>query len=237
MRRTAVIAVLALCLGLPAVWTSCSHEVTEANLTMPVPEPCQPDVINFQTQIRPIITSTCAIPGCHDNQTPAAYIDLSDYDAVMASKVLGESIVIPGDPTNSPMMRAILGLDLLFMPPLYNYQLTGPQKQLIRKWIEQGARNDMPCVDLSCDTTRFDWATTIRPIIDTYCRGCHYADYPAAGIAFDFHSQVQDEALNGLLYESIAGIAPARAMPLDQPMPDCKITQIRKWIENGAPRD
>lgn len=216
---------------------ACEHAV-EANLDQPEPlAPCNPEFVNFDTQIQPILTSHCAIPGCHDSETPAVFIDLSNYDAVMSSAVLGELIVQPGDPANSRMWRAIKALDLIPMPPLYNYQLNGEEKTLIRTWIEQGAVRDEPCVDLSCDTTQFDWSTTIRPIISTYCRGCHYADYPAVGVNLDFYSQVRDQALNGLLYESITGMAPARLMPLDKPMPDCKITQIRKWIENGAPQD
>ena len=53
------------------------------------------------------------------------------------------------------------------MPPLYNYQLKGSHKMTIRRWIEQGAVNLQACEDLTCDTTQFDWNTTIRPIIET----------------------------------------------------------------------
>lgn len=219
------------------IGTSCEHEIV-ANFDQPVIlEPCDPAIINYDLDVQPVLTSHCAIPGCHDNQTPAVFIDLSTYDAVMESEVLGELIVKPGDPANSKLWRAMKALDLIPMPPPFNYQVLGADQQKIRQWIEQGAQRLEPCVDITCDTTRFDWSTTIRPIMNRYCRGCHYKDYPAADINLDFHSQVQEEALNGLLYESVAGIAPARLMPLDKPMPDCQIIQIRKWVEAGAPQD
>jgi len=218
-------------------WMSCEHTVDVAQETITPLPPCDPAIINFETQIQPILSSSCAVPGCHDSETPAVYIDLSNYEATMNSKVLGEPIVLPGDPENSRIYRVLRGYELIFMPPPYNYQIKGSQKVLIRKWIEQGAQNSEPCLETDCDTTQYDWSTTIRPIIDTYCRGCHFKDYPAAGIALDFHFQVQEAALEGLLYQSVAGIAPARAMPLDKPIPECKKIQIKKWIDNGAPRD
>jgi hypothetical protein len=218
---------------------SCEHTV-QANLE-PEPEvlpPCDnAGRVHFDNDLMPIITSHCAIPGCHDAQTPTAFIDLSNYDAIMNAKVLGEPIVVPGDKMNSKLYRAVRGLDLIFMPAPYQKQLNNQQRAMFGRWIDEGAQRLDPCVDLSCDTTKFDWSTTIRPIMDVYCRGCHFKDYPGGGINLDYHSQVQEAALDGLLWESVIGQAPARLMPLDKPMPDCQITQIRKWIENGAPRD
>jgi uncharacterized membrane protein len=224
-------------IGMIMVWASCEH-VIEANSTEPQPlPPCDTEFVHFDNEIQPIITSNCAIPGCHDNLTPAGLIDLTNYDAMFASRVRGGPLIIPGNSTNSPLFRAVRGWDLVFMPPLYNHQLTGAEKNLIGRWIREGAQRTAPCVDTRCDTSQYDWSNTIRPIIQTYCAGCHYADFPLAGINLDFHSQVQDQALNGLLLESIEGTAPARLMPLDKPLPDCKIIQIKKWIANGAPQD
>ena len=220
------------------MWSSCEHVVEGSGMQQVVLPPCDnTELVHFENEIMPIVTSHCAVPGCHDSETPVALIDLSNYEAIMSAAVLGELIVNPGDKQNSKLYRSLKFFDLILMPPPYNYQPKNAQRELIGRWIDQGALRIDPCVDQACDTTKYDWSTTIRPIMDIYCRGCHYNDYPMAGINLDFHSQVQEVALEGLLYQSVAGIVPARLMPLDKPMPDCKITQIRKWIENGAPQD
>lgn len=218
---------------------ACQHEVYVGDPDQTsIVDPCDPNFIHYLNDIQPILSASCAVPGCHDAATPIAQVDLSSYEAVMTSKVRGELIVKPGNAGNSILNRSLRAQDIIvIMPPPFNYQITAAQKNLIRDWINQGAVNDEPCVNIDCDTNRFDWATTIRPIIGTYCNGCHFGDYNYGDVLLSFHSQVQELALNGDLYNSITGKEGVRLMPLDQPLPDCKITQIRKWIENGAPRD
>ena len=223
-----------------AIISACQHDIiqiAEEVEQQALLDPCNPVFIHYLNDIQPIISSSCAIPGCHDNATPAVFIDLSTYDAVLSSKVLGENIVIPGNANQSKLYRVLRAMDFIPMPPPFNYQISNTQKNQIKLWIDQGAQNLEACLDISCDTTKFDWNTTIRPIIRTYCNGCHYKDYPAAGVNLDFFSQIQELALDGDLYNTITGDLGLRRMPLDAALPDCKIIQIRKWIENGALKD
>jgi hypothetical protein len=219
---------------------ACQHEFPEVSEEPPIRViPCPTDdLVHFENDIRPILTSSCAIPGCHDDLTPTALVNLSSYEAVMSTKVRGELIVKPGDSENSILNRSLRSQDIIVpMPPPFNYQISLQQKNLIKKWIDQGALNSSPCVDVTCDTLKFDWSTTIRPIIKTYCNGCHYGDYSLGEVELSFYSQVQEIALNGDLLDAIRGQNDIRLMPTDKPLPECKIIQITKWVENGAPRD
>ncbi|MEZ5008158.1 MAG: c-type cytochrome domain-containing protein [Chitinophagales bacterium] len=220
------------------VGISCQHEIFVGNEEIETIEPCNPQFIHYMNDIQPILSASCAVPGCHDAATPTAQINLASYEGVMSTKVRGELIVKPGDGAGSILNRSLRAQDIIVvMPPPFNLAITDAQKNLIRDWIDQGAVNAEPCVNIDCDTMRFDWSTTIRPIIRTYCNGCHYGDYAYGDVLLSFHSQVQELALNGDLFNSITGQEGVRLMPLDVPLPDCKITQIKKWIENGAPRD
>lgn len=221
---------------------ACEHEPIVSGRevpvdTIPAPVPCDTGVVYFQNDIMPYINSACAIPGCHDNATPAAGINLSSYSAIMNSKVLGEPIVKPGDALNSKMSRAVFALDLIPMPPLYNMPIPGQVKLNIRKWIEQGAPNN--ACDAVCDTTSFRYAADIAPLIRKYCSGCHYGDYASDGIQTTTYNKVKalvDD--DNLLYRVISGAPGVKRMPQGNVvMPDCDQVRIRKWIESGAPNN
>ena len=163
------------------IYPACEHDIPELGETIIDGdlEPCVEDgLVHFINDIQPILTSSCAVPGCHDAETPTAQVDLSSYEAVMNTKVREEFIVVPGNAGQSTLYRALRILDIIVpMPPPFNYQITNQQKNLIKRWINEGATNPNPCVNTGCDTTYFTWAEDIRPIINTYCQGCHFGDY------------------------------------------------------------
>ena len=223
-------------------FSACEHEpiaVTQKEPvdTVPTLGPCDTGVIYFQNDIMPYINSACAIPGCHDNATPAANINLSSYTAIMNSKVLGEPIVKAGDWQNSKLARAVYGLDLIPMPPLYNLTIPGQAKLNIRKWIEQGAQNN--ACDAVCDTTSYRYSTDIAPLLRKYCSGCHYGDYASDGVLTTTYNRVKalvDD--DNILYRVITGAPGVKRMPTgDVVMLDCDIIKVRKWIESGAPNN
>jgi hypothetical protein len=205
--------------------------------TIPVLGPCDPGIVYFQNDIMPIINSSCAIPGCHDNATPAANINLSSYEAIMNSKILGVPIVIPGDVLNSKLCRAIYGLDLIPMPPLFNYPITNQAKQDIAKWVEQGALKN--ACDADCDTSSFKYRTDVAPLMRKYCSGCHYGDYASGEIYTTTYNQVKSLVdNNNILYKVITGEPGYKRMPTGNVvMPACDVVIIRKWIESGAPNN
>lgn len=196
---------------------------------------CSPDSVYFFDDIRPVLTSSCAIYGCHDANTPAVNIDLSSYEGVMNSKVLDEYIVKPGNPMESKIYRAVKAMDLIFMPPPYNFQITTKAEENIRKWIIQGAKNNR--CNITCDTTKIKYQADIKPLIDKYCTGCHFGDYAYGGINTEVYNQIKKLVDDTLLVNALYGKNNTSLMPPDHPLPACEIDRIERWIKEGALRN
>ncbi|MBX7225595.1 MAG: hypothetical protein K1X55_06170 [Chitinophagales bacterium] len=219
------------------LFSSCVHDPIAGEPIIPkVLEPRDTSKVYFVNDLLPILRSSCAIPGCHDAATPAANINLTSYESILASKVGGEPILVPGKPLQSKLYRATRGLDILVaMPTPFNFQITDKDKNMIAKWIAQGALNN-EC-EYICDEGEITYFGTIRPLIDKYCTGCHYGLYPSDDILLETHGQVAELALNGKLYNALLGQNGVARMPQLAAMPDCEIAQIKEWIDAGAPRN
>lgn len=191
-------------------------------------DPCDPNTVYFQNDILPILLSNCAMPGCHDANTRAEGIQLTDYAAMMNSRVIQA-----GNLNKSELWEVITDNDPGDRMPLGRPALSNDQLTLIRKWIEQGAQNNQ--CDKGCDTTKFTYSAVIAPLLKQNCTGCHSSASPSAGVVLDNHPAVQTLALNGRLFGAVNHEAGYKAMPLGgQKMELCKVTQIRKWIDGGA---
>ncbi len=204
----------------------------------PDPEhPCDPDTIYFEMDVLPILNTSCAKSGCHD-ATAEEGIRLDSYAAVMASDVIK-----PFDPEDSDLWEEINETDPdKIMPPPPNTPLNAAQKEIIRKWIAQGAQN-LFC-DEMCDTANVTFSGIIWPqIIQKNCYGCHNGSAASGGIHLENHSQIAAAASipagqPGSLWGAVTHASGNSPMPKNQQMlSDCKIEQIRKWIEAGTPNN
>lgn len=199
--------------------------------------PCDPDTIYFEMDVLPILLSSCGLAGCHD-ATAQEEVRLDSYAAVMASDV-----VRPGNPGNSKMYKKINETDPEdIMPPPPLAPLDPAQKEIIRKWIEQGAQN-LYC-DEMCDTTNITFSGTIWPdIIQNHCFGCHNGVNASGGIHLENYSQVAAQASippgqPGSLWGAVSHASGNSAMPKNQPqLSDCKLSQIEMWINAGKPEN
>ncbi len=199
--------------------------------------PCDPDTIYFEMDVLPILLSSCGKSGCHD-ATAQDGVRLDSYAAVMASDV-----VTPGNPNDSDLWENINETDPdKIMPPPPDQPLDNLQKEIIRKWIVQGAQN-LFC-DEQCDTVNVTFSGTIWPeVIQKHCLGCHSGPNAGGGVHLENHTQVAAAAQIpagqfGSLYGAITHAGGNSPMPKNQNMlPDCKITQVRKWIEAGTPNN
>lgn len=219
---------------------SCKHEPEEIIPVIPPPPDdtitagisCNPDTAYFENDIFPILISSCAMSGCHDAATAQNGINLSSYQSIMST-----ADIIPGDPGNSELYEKITENDPEDrMPPPPMTALTTDQILSIRKWIEQGARNNY--CDAGCDTTNFAFSTAIQPLINKNCIGCHNATTTSGGIRLDSYASVKSVADNGSLYGAVSHQLEYSPMPKGgNQLPECNIIQIRKWIEAGAPND
>jgi uncharacterized membrane protein len=119
------------------------------------------------------------------------------------------------------------------MPPKPKSPLSADQKDLIRRWILQGAKNNF-C--LSCDTAKFAFAADIQSIIQANCSSCHSGASPTGNVRLTNYAEIKTVADNGKL-ASVISWQHAIKMPQGAKLPDCQISKINKWIRNGAPND
>lgn len=187
---------------------------------------CSPDTVYFQNTILPLVVSSCATTGCHDQASHKDGVILTDYASIIKT---GE--IKAGDPEDSEFFETLTddGEDLM-PPPPYD-PLSSGQIQLIRTWIAQGAENNS-CSD-GCDTSNVTFAGQIWPMMESYCTGCHSASAPGGGIVIADHADMLALAENGSLMGSVRWEPGYAKMPTNQQLSECNINTLQKWIDNG----
>lgn len=97
--------------------------------------------IDFDTQIRPILSDNCF--QCHgpDEETRAADLRL-DTDEGAHGDLGGYAAFVPNDPDASEGLRRILSddPDEVMPPPASKLKLTAAEKKTLRDWIDAGAK-------------------------------------------------------------------------------------------------
>lgn len=211
---------------------ACKHETDEVNPLDPNPSDtnslitCDPDTAYFQNEVLPIFQSSCALSGCHDATTAEQDLILSDY-----SHIISSGNIEPGDASESEIYEKITESDEEDrMPPPPNPRLSNEKIALIMDWINQGARDNY--CDSDCDTTIFTFSGAVNPIIDQHCVGCHNASLSSGGVRLDTYEYIAAIASDGRLIGTITHTDGFPKMPFNgNKLPDCKITQIKKWID------
>ena len=101
------------------------------------------DPVDFQRQVRPILSDNCF--ACHgpDAETRMADLRLDTREGAFAQRRSG-SPVIPGDFNTSLLYKRITHQnEMLRMPPAHSKkELTEDQIEILKSWIEQGASWD-----------------------------------------------------------------------------------------------
>lgn len=227
--RNVVIAVFVL---IAIVLTNCKHEpndiipVKKDTTSTPVPTPTPTinnvkDSVCYEDEIQPVLSSNCAKSGCHDVDGHSAGIILNSYENVMQT--------ISG----SFLLQVIKDTGSNKMPPVGEAQLSDAQITLIESWVNQGMKKGIDCLG-DCDTTNITFSTTINPIIETYCKGCHTNTAPA----LLSYTDIKGQADNGKLICTTFHQDGCVAMPQgSSQLPYCKLRQLKKWVDAGAPNN
>jgi mono/diheme cytochrome c family protein len=196
-------------------------------------KPCSTDTVYFRNTILPLIQSSCGRPPygsvqCHDINAGGEQQPLVSYQNI-------RQIVVAGSANSSTLYDKITKTDPQDrMPPAPLSALTPEQINLIKKWIEQGAK-DNACN--SCDTTAFKFSTTISLIIRDNCKGCHSGSSPSKGVSLTSYAEIHAIVLDGRLKNVLNVLNGYKQMPPAGKLLPCRIVQINKWIANGAPND
>ncbi len=181
----------------------------------------------FQRDVLPIFQTSCAKSGCHDAATRAEGYILDSYAGIIAKGVK------PGNGAGSKLYTICRSGE---MPQSPTPKLDSTQLSFIKRWIDKGAPNDTNCI-ANCDTTKYTYATAIKPMIAKYCNACHATSSASSGggIILDTYAGLQAQALNGNLLGDLQHATGHNAMPQGAAkLSDCKITQVSRWIAAGA---
>lgn len=103
--------------------------------------------------VQPILTTNCAVSGCHAGTSPAQGMNLADGQThantvnVRANEAAGLDRIEPGVPDQSYLVHKIQGTQTSVggsgsRMPLGGAPLTQEQIDVIRAWVEDGAKNN-----------------------------------------------------------------------------------------------
>jgi uncharacterized membrane protein len=215
---------------------SCTHEVINAptDPTSPVDvggggtTPNTSDTVCFNTEVLPLYVSYCGSNGCHSSLSRQEGVITTSYTRIMEG--------IRAKNASRSEYYTIIGGE---MPPPGSPQMTTAQKNVILKWINQGALNTN-CVN-SCDTTKFTYNDPVKTLLANNCNGCH-GTKPGSGNVYlgDYTSAqayINGNKANFLkVINHDATIPVSKRMPPSGKMVDCQIGQFTKWVNNGFPQ-
>ena len=110
-------------------------------LCLSAAEPPLPSKVEFNRDIRPFLSDTCF--HCHgpDAKARKAGLRLDIRAEALKPAESGEKPIVPGKPDLSEAVRRVLTNDKddLMPPPKANKPLTARQRELFKRWVEQGA--------------------------------------------------------------------------------------------------
>ena len=203
---------------------------TPVDTTPVVSRECDPDSVYFMQEVMPVLNSNCAMSGCHDAATAEEGIILDSYGNILSS-----GVIKAGDPFDSDLYEAITETDPdKVMPPPPNEKLNADQIEIIRQWIAQGAQN-LSCEEAVCDTSDVTYSGFVKPLLNTHGVGCHTGVDAGGGSLLTGYSTIKAIADNGKLLGSISHETGFKKMPQgEDKLPECDITKVRIWIEQGA---
>ncbi len=189
----------------------------------------------FESEILPLFQTNCAKSGCHDAASAEKGYVLDSYDNLFKKEGKAEDKnITPFNTDKSELYEILFETGSKKMPPPPAPDLTTVQKNLIARWINEGAKNTANCVT-SCNPGQFTFAANIVPVLQNHCTGCHSGPNPPNGIDLTTHAGVSQVALSGLLYGVVAHLPGFDPMPKGSgKLSDCEILQIMEWVNAGA---
>ncbi len=209
---------------------SCKHQPLVPLIDEHQPESspeCDSDTVYFMNEIFPLLQSSCAMSNCHDATTQEDGVNLTSYSAI-----LNTADVNPFHADNSELYEVLIESDDEDrMPPSPANRMSPDNINLIRKWINQGARYN-ECVE-SCDTLNVTYEKQVVHVLNSHCVGCHSGTQAQAGIDLSKRQQVESLAQSGRLVGALRSQDGYKLMPPGQALPECKIRTIEIWINES----
>jgi hypothetical protein len=106
---------------------------------------CQKGSVSYRDQVQPILNERCV--RCHSADNPMAKVNLTSYDALLASRTYSGkgALFVAGEPSESRIFILCATSQSHFrMPPdTVNITPLSPKDlEVLRDWIRQGGKNN-----------------------------------------------------------------------------------------------
>ena len=103
------------------------------------------DLVDFNRDVRPILSDRCF--GCHGpdaNKGRKAGLRLDELAGATKPLKSGETAIVPGDLKRSAVIARLNSTDPdeIMPPPELHRPLSVAEKDILTRWIAQGAKND-----------------------------------------------------------------------------------------------
>lgn len=198
-------------------------------VTQPANNTSNSATICFETQVLPFFQTNCAFSGCHNSQSKQDGYDLSNYASIVAKGI------VKGNAASSKIYKLITETGKDRMPPAPYPAIAKDKRDMIAKWINEGAENKV-CGTGTTQSVVVNFAA-VNSIIQTNCVSCHKTGFASAGISLDNYTNIKKYATSGSLYGSISGTNGYKKMPTDGQLTSCDAAIIKKWIDLGMPNN
>lgn len=186
----------------------------------------------FERDVLPIFQSNCTQSGCHNSADRESGYDLTTYSSIVSRGIK------PGDYKGSEIYKVmVFPFGEGAMPQSPYSRLTDEQISTIALWIDEGAENTT-CADSTCNTTNVTFSASVKPILQTYCNGCHGGSSPLGNVDYNTYNGVKATVTNGKLLGSIQQLSGFSPMPQNaNKLSACNLGIIKAWIDSGAPNN
>ena len=202
--------------------------------------------VDFVKQVKPILESACL--HCHWEKEDEGGFRLDTKEWAMKGGDGGDAIV-PGDPEESWLYTSTIldPDDDDIMPPSEEKPLDKSQTEVLRQWIEEGAKWP-DGVELEI-TPRIDFVKHVQPIFEQNCVGCHREGNAEGDFRMDTMEQMLtsgeyapnlipfDPDESGVWFLTVLDADDDELMPPTKkggPLSKDKTDIIKNWIAQGA---
>jgi len=226
------LTIIALCL---ISLQACKHDSNSNNTTdntnndPTVTTTCDSDTTYFVNTVYPILLSNCTTSQCHDANSPAEGVNLTNY-----SSIISTADVVAGSHSQSKLYQVLVEDGEDQMPP--TGALAQSDIDAIAQWIDQGAKNNQ-CIENECNTSNVSFSADVMPTIQSNCTSCHGATNPMGGTSLTNYTTVKAAGSSGALLGTIKHQNDYPAMPQSGSLTACQIAKIETWVNNGMPNN
>jgi hypothetical protein len=192
------------------------------------------DAVCFDTQVLPLLKTSCGMAGCHDGSEEGFLV--TDHNSVM-------ELVTPGDPRGSKLYQIVTDINSDDMMPPDN-PLTRTQRNIIQVWIAQGALETICAQDTGgIPVKKVCFVQDILPMVLSSCgvTGCHDAITAEEGHVFVDYSTIMEHGIEPFnaqgseIYQVVTETGEDRMPPEPRaPWTAQQIADLKEWIDDGA---